>query len=304
MQQYAGFNMGGFLSHADEASFELAEYSRETICKLNGATPRVLYHYTSQNGLLGILESGVLRLGTLDWTDDKTEVMHAAGVFRCELDKVFLTDGLDERGKELLAAMRRELNRPLRISNVYSMSVSEDGNNEQLWKLYSEAGSGFAIGIPQDAFLSATEHPHWAEVWRVSYGKDVLERYCAEALRVILETYLSRFDRGHEAYPAWFPPVDQMALAYLREISHFAAAFKASDWSYQQEWRWAVIQPPEEDSMTRHLPLPLPLRYPADETCLPICSITAGPRCNERIILNVTNMLEPLGYSNVNFRRV
>jgi hypothetical protein len=102
--------MGGFLSHAESECFELAEYSQDTIVRLNGALPSSMYHYTSYDGVISILESGVLRLGNLEWMDDKTEVAHAASAFRTQLDKLYLIQEVEPRGKELLASMRRELN--------------------------------------------------------------------------------------------------------------------------------------------------------------------------------------------------
>jgi hypothetical protein len=182
------------------------------------------------------------------------------------------------------------------------MSFSEDGNNEQLWNLYSEMGSGFTLGLGKDEFLLAKDRPAWADVWRVSYDADALAAYCADALQLILATYLSRFNQDHHAHPDWFPPVDQMALAYLQENSHFAPAFKAPDWSYQREWRWAVIRPFEPDSPERYFTLPLGATL--KERLLPICSIGAGPHCSDDSMETVKAALARLGYDNVILRRV
>jgi hypothetical protein len=108
----------------------------------------LLYHYTTPEGLVGIVEKHEIWATDLAYMNDTTE-------FRVGLDLVtkhieqLRGDNLGpcaERWNWLLTALKRTREfGPDTLSSVYACSFSTDGDNLSQWRAYCPNG-GFAIG--------------------------------------------------------------------------------------------------------------------------------------------------------------
>ena len=100
--------------------------------------PEVLFHYTDQAGLLGILTSGELWAIKVQYMNDSTEFNIALKLVRSTVTKRRTTvEDLDHLDG---------------IANVNVCSISFCGNSDLLsqWRGYSGSGIGFAIGFRSD----------------------------------------------------------------------------------------------------------------------------------------------------------
>jgi hypothetical protein len=110
--------------------------------------PPVLYHYTSQTGLLGILATGELWATKVQYMNDATEFAYGLNLFKDALQNRF-NSAQDDVDKQNIIALERELNG---IANINICAVSFCINHDllSLWRGYASSG-GCAIGFSSGA---------------------------------------------------------------------------------------------------------------------------------------------------------
>lgn len=112
----------------------------------------ILYHYTSQHGLLGILESQSVWATNTNFLNDPTEFVHAVS-FAAHIASYFFEDDYWE---SFGAALHRHLS-TIRGDNLYVSSFSEKPDLLSQWRGYCPGGSGYCIGIDRAAMLEYCE---------------------------------------------------------------------------------------------------------------------------------------------------
>jgi hypothetical protein len=127
---------------------------------------RTLYHYTTQAGLVGILNSKTIWASEIRYLNDATEFRTALDAVSAEL-RARLND-LDSseanaRGERLF----REFT-ALEESSVFVLSLTEDGDDLSQWRAYGGMHSGFALGFDIDK-LEILAHEHSFSLERCLY---------------------------------------------------------------------------------------------------------------------------------------
>lgn len=142
----------------------------------------LIFHYTNDIGLKGILESGQLRMTDINSLNDPSELRH--GLFRAK--KIFDTVELSEPFKTQVNKYTETIgNEPLEFGrdkfnfvNMYTCSFSLDGNDLGQWRAYANNGCGFALGFDADAleeiFLE-NFHREGTNTFPVQYKEALLE---------------------------------------------------------------------------------------------------------------------------------
>jgi hypothetical protein len=111
--------------------------------------PPMIFHYTDDVGLRGILETGTLRLTDIFYLNDPSELRHG-----CKLDDEFMTAAEAARAEERPAiaefagnlAGRLQHDIP-RVANMFVLSFSEAGDDVAQWRAYADNGRGYALGF-------------------------------------------------------------------------------------------------------------------------------------------------------------
>ncbi len=103
-------------------------------------TDEYIYHYTTMDGLKGILESGVLWLTNIKYLNDTTELHHGYEILNSLLKKrdcpeVGFTDD----------------------TYAFTASFSKDCDSLSQWRAYAKGG-GVAIGFPRSAIWVEANH--------------------------------------------------------------------------------------------------------------------------------------------------
>src|SRR6267154_2871182 len=112
---------------------------------LSETPPALLYHYTDQNGLLGIIKNREIWATHHQCLNDTQEFLHAKDLIRNEIDNRRKTANPDSLS--LLQTMRSALDGPGNEDvNLYVASFSEDGDSLPQWRAYGGA-AGFALGF-------------------------------------------------------------------------------------------------------------------------------------------------------------
>src|SRR5882724_1530284 len=109
--------------------------------------PHILYHYTTQTGLLGIVTGREIWASHTQYLNDVREFRHAIDIVEEELSSMKI-DPLYQDKADLLSEMEQRLREGIESINVCVCSFSADGDVLSQWRAYGGGASGFSIGFP------------------------------------------------------------------------------------------------------------------------------------------------------------
>ena len=225
---------GGVVERIVGMRDELFDALQKTYDRLTSSAtlPRLIYHFTDADGLIGIIQHRSLR-GTLataltDKSEMKVALEVAKGLIAARLkikptlfDRFFHTfiekPAVFDAGKIPL--------RPGVISFCESAALSVH------WTHYGRSGTGFALGFSPSKLAVGG-----LRVVKVIYGveqqREVIRSLLAEASRVTLKTVQSMTKRGEIDHV--LVKAAHMTAAFIKGS---AALFKNEAFQYEREWR-------------------------------------------------------------------
>lgn len=143
-------------------------------------TPPIAYHYTDGPGLLGVLESGIIRMTDIFGLNDPTELLH--GVQHAQ--EILIAEAT--KGYPAAKVFSRDfssfLNSLQRIAHMFVACFSHNGDDLGQWRGYGSNGHGFALGFDSE-LLEARFILHHGE--RVPNNSTFSIRYDDAALRAV-----------------------------------------------------------------------------------------------------------------------
>jgi hypothetical protein len=203
--------------------------------------PTYLYHYTTDEGFTGILETHEPRATSIFCLNDWKEFSHGRSELTAEIERRPACATMDTRKKEVLQEVVRLLEpaHPL-CENVFicSFSAARNGDDLSQWRAYCRNG-GLSLGFRRDnlEFLSlghrsiqcihSSYHRNGFHVHRCRYRKG-----CRDQADDLLSFY--RRARGEEDQRI----VTQVAALLL---GHFIAAHKHPGFADECEWRLVYV---------------------------------------------------------------
>src|ERR1039457_3979 len=204
----------------------------------DGETPDLLWHYTSAEGLLGIVSGGNFRATDVFFFNDLSEVHYALGLIenalpevRSALDPGPATQVLD-RVIGLIGAFRQSPEFPYRMHTV---CFCEEPDLLSQWRGYGALGGGFALGFSLKAMLEYIRGTELAvsRVWYDPVDQSQLVREtvacaCKTLLRVSAKVEHRRDIRD----------LARQAGSYAFQIlCQLAVALKSPAFREEREWR-------------------------------------------------------------------
>jgi hypothetical protein len=108
--------------------------------------PEVLYHYTTQAGIIGILDGQSIWMTQLRFLNDEQEFHHAVTLLKEKIESRIET-APDEATRTTLKRMHKEFETGFWHSSVCVCSFCEDGDSLTQWRGYGGPTSGFSIGF-------------------------------------------------------------------------------------------------------------------------------------------------------------
>ena len=182
--------------------------------------PEVLYHYTSGEGLLNILNSGHIWASDAAYMNDPGELRYGFDLL-ADLAKTASSDG--KLSKSILKNLLNEINQVVeeKTANgrVYFVSFCEDGDLLSQWRGYGASGGGYAIGVDPTCLYGPSKHEKEPErvLTQVLYDRAKQVKW--------LSSWLNEYISGN-------PTVD---LLYL--FSDILMALKHPSYAEEREWR-------------------------------------------------------------------
>ena len=236
--------------------------------------PETLYHYTSTEALLSILNS-------IDKNGETFTLRATHGSYLNDLSEGALLPtalhqlGADESVMEIL----RDLS-----GYPFVLSFSEEGDDRFMWECYANQGKGATIGIKpdklNDALPSFSGEDYRASLRKCEYTTvdDLVERYRGEGISEILKNE------------------NRTPLSRLLQEAYY---YKYKDFEDEHEWRIFITSFPNGYRATDNGIVPYrELKIPVSA----LSSITFGPRCDfERNNFAVFRLLyDKIGLTRLN----
>lgn len=182
--------------------------------------PPILYHYTTQEGLLGIIHERALWASSIRHLNDSEEFAYAAGLVKelvtpkimeaaYEVQRFYgfvfnIIDSLDEDASHAVA------------------SFSERGDSLSQWRAYTQGGIGFSIGF-ETGYLLNLAMLNGFLLSKCTYD-DAKHR---KTIQDLLE----------ESEPVKGMSSQQRANWFAGQFYSLAAAFKNESFREEEEWR-------------------------------------------------------------------
>lgn len=206
--------------------------------RLHAERPKLLYHYTNAQGLLGMLQSKRLWASNSRFMNDPTEIKYATRLARDVI--------LEETENDSSPAMKRFQHRLLSILGgydqgaiVYITCFCCEGDLLSQWRGYGSTGGGYAVGFDASS-LGETELLNDSQVIlrKVIYDPKLQKSIIRKRLRLLLELQAEHLKHPNNKYAQeelhscldWF-------LFFLGESLN---CFK--DPTYEEENEWRAIQ--------------------------------------------------------------
>jgi len=271
----------------------------------------VIWHYTSGDALLGVVETGTLYATQVSCLNDSTEIRYGEKLLRDAFMNI-RTDAMEE--KVLLERIiRTTVEEPATPTNVGSAwfvtCFSTEKDDLSQWRAYSGGENGYAI-----AFLAGGFFGRGSFVARVNYEKEQHKQVAEN----VANATMSFFKEGLYARPTGeinTATIDTWATEFLGVweglVGRLAPMIKDPAFRGENEYRIVhELQVREmgqlrfrqkQTLMSRHLPLIFPPpNYATQSQLLPITEVMVGPSRHKEISrVSVDTFLRQKGYSAV-----
>jgi len=305
-------------------------YSREVTSPKESPPSDSLFHYTTADGLKGIIEKNELWATSAYFLNDSAEITYGYGLLKEVLDDWLAKNPRPEDSLTLGLArgLRKSFGEDLLERNViwpiYLACFCEDDNLLSQWRTYGQSG-GYSLGfkVPADDLLTGQgfkpEPSIYTSKWvKVEYDRDAQ----AKKFSSVLEPVLAVFDdpdtaraiatvRDHPlvGYSNFYRVITDMLLEEL-------VSFKNEAFKVEEEWRVVVRQrqltkqgtddggktpTPIHFRSSKGMLVPYVRLIPTDPAKkLPIACIRSGPTLDKVTAgMAVRMMLERSGFSGV-----
>jgi hypothetical protein len=282
-----------------------------------------LFHYTTAEGLKGIVEHNELWASSAYFLNDSSEIMYGYGVLKEVLEDWIKSCGRDEYSmalgfaRDLLRGFGHDLLSKNIIDPIYLACFCEGGNLLSQWRAYGQTG-GYSLAFnffPFDASRILRPEPvtYTSRLIKVEY--DRLKQL--ERCRVILHEVLPIFDDSSIAHAIrevssvgnpnrGFYEIRRVIGEMLMEE---ALAFKDKAFEAEKEWR-LVVRRREDDGgrtppmihfrLARGLLIPYIRLIPAGEGAkIPLAFVRSGPTIDGLLaFLSLRPFLDRHGFKN------
>jgi hypothetical protein len=244
-----------------------------TLGELELSKPRRLYHYTTAEGLLGIIESRTLWATSIHYLNDSSEYRYAFSLARTTL--VETPGGLSPvQVRALFSALEGDW-KGLEDQSRFVTSFSEHKDQLSQWRAYGRPGGGISLGFDFETLAGIAKTSGFRLV-RCEYDTKTQERRLVdEATRALEPADPDGQDGSIE--------ISLLANEFIHELLDLASEFKDPAFKEEAEWRLASASIPSagphmhfragRSTLVPYLKVPLA----NSGEMLPIAEIVIGP---------------------------
>ena len=182
------------------------------------ASDEILYHYTTQQGFLGILKDREIWASSILHLNDASEFRYGVDIALRAARTMRMTPDAPQRVQKVISAFQF-------ILDVFVASFSSNGDELGQWRAYGQHG-GLSIGFDVASLRTLATRQDY-RLQKCNYDP---EQHDAEIKKVIEEMV--------QALPSPEAP-----FSLLRKFMSLAPIFKHSSFKGEEEWRLFTVLP-------------------------------------------------------------
>ena len=202
---------------------------------LNTNPDKTLYHYSSLDGLLGIVRTKSLWASNIYYFNDASEITYASDI----LKKVILE--LKVNGDEHLGHFLDDFSNWLdtfrhTIHQFFVFSLTEEGNLLSQWRGYTPKGKGVSIGFEPRGLVRKIEN-QGLKIVKCIYDIPDQRGLAKELLERMIITFNNE---RHNFESKWYPPREnhrELLEKFREKILQIFSVIKNPSFCEEQEWR-------------------------------------------------------------------
>jgi hypothetical protein len=141
--------------------------------------PHLLYHYTGQAGLLGIVETAELWATKIQYMNDATEFGLALAMARKELESMMMHSTLSSE-RAACVKLKESLS-GLEDINIFAVCFCENGDLLSQWRGYSGNRQGYSIAFDSESLMHIASMKNFT-IGRCIYDTEIQRAIISEAI--------------------------------------------------------------------------------------------------------------------------
>ncbi len=198
---------------------------------------RPVFHYTSQNGLLGITTSKAIWATNILYLNDAAELRLAATSAQEQIPR--LQGSASEADVTFLHEINRRLNliTEFNMRSIYVCSFCESGDQLSLWRGYCPNGNGFSIGFDFASQTYERIKRQDFDIFKCVYDpieqSRIIEGLLIQGLEIFHKTQNAFSSSGRDISTALYIAALEFDIEFLK----IAPILKHAKFSEEQEWR-------------------------------------------------------------------
>lgn len=272
---------------------------------------KIIFHYTTLEGFVGILKNRGFRLSNPRFLNDAEEVLNGVKL-ATQLIALLLPKKRYKQFKNVLSKTHEKLLEQ-KFNKYYVASFSLDGDSLAQWRAYAANGAGISIGFDTG---KKTKFPHFSCLPDYYLTKVIYDdREKVKIMLHVVKQYANEYQKDIKKIGARYD--DDYADYLVLSLSFFFINFKNSAFSAEQEVR-IVLSTQDTDQfggkeyrISNGLIVPyvctynLHIKEPESGNKikpdpLPISNVVIGPIAHQdAVIESIKTFLSDSGYSNV-----
>jgi hypothetical protein len=150
--------------------------------------PDVLFHYTGQTGLLGIVEKSELWATKIQYMNDATEFGLPLGLARQHLETII--NSTHHTGEKSAAVALLESLKGIEDINLFAACFREGADLLSQWRGYAGGQHGYAIGFSTDALMQIADRDKFT-LGRCIYDSAIQQKIVQEAVAHCINNEIS-----------------------------------------------------------------------------------------------------------------
>ncbi len=185
--------------------------------------PKIIYQYTTQLGMLGIISQREMWATQVQFLNDKNEVLLTFKLLERELKKRIRKTN-NQTNKNILVEIRRSL-RKINQWHICIASFCEAGDLLSQWRGYGNQGKGYAIGFNLEKLTNIAKSQSFV-LWPCVYNPTLQ----SELVDYLIESWCKDFFDLNVKH-------EEMMKIVHTGVCQLAPILKDESFSEEKEWR-------------------------------------------------------------------
>jgi hypothetical protein len=255
-----------------------------------------LFHYTSLEGLIGILDSNEIWATHIEYLNDSSELRYALELARNEL-KIRLRHATEDKLKDKIECLLDELDSHS-IGNISISCLTEERDLLSQWRAYGGKGAGFSIGFNVSHLMKLAITNQYQLV-KVEYDLDKQKQIISRLIDDCLDDNFNTSKFGpvntresEDGTPITMIYVQMVGGNFIENLYTVAPCLKDASFGEEREWR-IISRIPHKDANFR---INKAMLVPYNKILLGnkieyLKSITVGPNHHENLMIESVRKL-------------